>query len=88
MKKILLILPLVFLLASGCNRDTKTVNESKSQVQVETKSTDPIDATVDALGQSVDSEQSLQAESDADVVNSDQATIINASNGVTNESNY
>ncbi len=89
MKKILVMLAAVSLLAVGCSTYKGDIdnNSAAQQNKPNVNASGNVDATVDALGQSVNAEQSLQTQSDMDIVNSDSAAIINSSNGVNYENN-
>jgi len=85
MKKILLILPVVLLLAVGCHSKTSTdtgYNAPTPAAQPVSK----VDATVNSLDQSVQAEEQASTESDADIVTSDKDPVINGSEEVSNAS--
>jgi nitrous oxide reductase accessory protein NosL len=85
MKKILLIAGAVALLAAACNSQ-QTTSTPTGQTQNQTSSKSSVDGAINSLNTSVDGEQSINSQSDSDVVNSDSAAV-NGYTGVSN-ANY
>ncbi|HTL39523.1 MAG TPA: hypothetical protein VL306_01805 [Methylomirabilota bacterium] len=85
MKKVLFIVGAVVLLAAACNgqQNASVQAPSQSGTQNTTQSTSSVDAGVDSLNASVDSEQSINTQSDSDVINSDQ-NAVSGYDGVSN----
>lgn len=97
MKKILLIIPVLFLLAAGCQKNSDsgtnavestsaTQTNAQTNAQSNTQSTSKVDTLINGLDQSVSSEEQSSTQSDADIVNSGSTDIINSSGEVSNAS--
>ena len=87
MKKTLLILPVLLFLAVGCNsQDTAEIKSSAAVAKQQTpvKPATGVDGIVNDLSQSVKSEQTVQTQSDTDIVTSDRGVVTNTSQGVPN----
>jgi hypothetical protein len=84
MKKLLFLAASVALLAAACNSGTNYSADTNTTAT--TKSESKLNAAVNDLNASIDSEESVSTQSDDDVINSDQS--INSSvEGVSN-ANY
>ncbi len=84
MRKVLLILPVVFLLAAGCN--SKTNMESSTDGEPTIRSSSKVDLMLNDLDLSVSREEKSSIRSDADLTNSDSTIIIKGSEEVSNAS--
>ena len=83
MKKVLFLVAALALLAAACNKTSQTstapaTSQNTAQAQV--------DATVNDLNASIDSETTTNTQSDTDVLKTDQS-VVNDSEGVSN-ANY
>ena len=84
MKKIVFLVASIALLAAACNSSQTTqTNPPPPTAQTENASQAKVDAAVNTLNSSVDSEQTANLSSNDDVINSDQS-VINGYKGVTN----
>jgi len=91
MKKLLIILPILFLLAAGCNNsedseDAIVLQPMKSSAQTPNPIMNTIDEISNGFNQSVTTEEQLSLESDSMIINSDKSEIIKSSEEVYNES--
>lgn len=94
MKQKLLILPIILLLAGGCTtyqQEKSVSNPQQQNVTTQQKfdhSNDAkIDAVVNGVLESITAEDSVQTESDVELINSDKSNI-NSYSEVVNENNY
>ena len=90
-KKLLVLVGAAVFLAAGCNsqtpRATNTTTTSTSQNASSATAGIKVDAAVDALNKSMDTESSMNMQSDSDIVNNDEE-IINSYNGASNANSY
>ena len=101
MKKLLFLVPVLLLVAAGCsskpntNSTNDTTNAQTLQpVQTDTaasassnqtQSSSGIDSALNELDQSIAAEQSLETQTDTDIITTDTAAIINASSKLSAE---
>lgn len=85
MKKLLLLIATISFLAVSCNQSPPAANNDTNPAPTTVSS--KVDAAVNLLNASLDSEDEVQMQTDSDLVNSDQS-IINSYSGVSNESSY
>lgn len=89
MKKFLLILPVLVLLAAGCEKgpiqrtgDTSMSTETKTEASA--KPASKADAVVNDLLSDIDAEESASTQSDTTIVKSDVDVVIDNARGVPN----
>lgn len=83
MRKLLILAGALVFLAAACNSQGPAVSTSTQPKTSGAK----VDAAVEAMNKSVDAEDSVNMQSDNDIVTSDQS-VINGYNGVSNASSY
>lgn len=83
-KKMLIVVGAVLFLAAACNSNPPAANQTNPPP---TTASAKVDAAVNAYNSGIDNEESINMQSDMDIVNSDQE-VINGYNGVSNASKY
>jgi len=91
MKKLAFVLVAVALLAAACNSSQSVQTNSDvsngtipATVQTENAQQMKVDTIVNSLNASVDGEQTINSQSNDDVINSDQTDVDSEQQGVTN----
>ena len=90
MKKLVILLPVLFLLAAGCDTNTKTseTNDPSAAMSASSDSSkqtnSKADAVVNDLISDISAEESASTQSDTSIVSSDSEVIINSAEGVSN----
>ena len=85
-KKILFLLGALIFLAAACNNDSNQIPGPKNYQQPSSQSS-PLDSALYELNTSLEIDSSINAQSDEDVVNSDQS-VVEGYFGVSNEISY
>jgi hypothetical protein len=84
MKKVLFLGAILMLMAAACNSGNQAANQTNP---MESHSQASVDAAIQDLNASVDSEESTNTQSDDDVINSDQS-VMTGFEGAVNENSY
>ncbi len=87
MKKTLIIAVSVMFLAAGCNKASTPYDNSGANTNPQSASQVKIDSAVDSLNSSVAGEETVNLQSDNDVISS-ETTTINSYQGAVNENSY